>query len=100
MPKIKIFLRQLCHEALPSRGTLFRRGIQLDPLCPACTADLEDSDHIFIHCPMAQRVWELAVTHQWLPALPFAHSVSSLQEELHSLALNQHLRLSRIVILL
>ena len=49
---------------------------------------------------MAQKAWEMAVTHQWLPTLPFAHSVSSLQEELHSLALNQHPRLSRVVILL
>ena len=100
MPKIKIFLWQLCHKALPSRGTLLRRGIQLDPVCPACTADLEDTDHLFIHCPMAQKVWELAVTHQWLPALPFAHSVSSLQEELHSLAVNHNARLSRVAILL
>ena len=75
MPKIKKFLWQLCHKALPSRGTLFRRGIQLDPLCPACATDLEDSDHIFIHCSMAQKVWEIAVAHQWLPHLPFAPGV-------------------------
>ena len=49
---------------------------------------------------MTQRVWELAVSHQWLPTLPFAHAVSSLHEELHALALSRHPRLSRIVILL
>jgi len=67
MPKLKIFLWQLCHNALPSRGTLLRRGIQLDPLCLACTTDIEDTDHIFLCCPIAHKMWELAVTHQWIP---------------------------------
>ena len=100
MPKVKIFLWQLCHKALPSKGTLLRRGVQLDPLCPACNSEIEYTDHIFLHCPMTQKVWELAVTHQWIPTLPFAHAVSSLHEELHGLSLNRHPRLSRIVILL
>uniref|UniRef100_A0A7C9DII2 RNase H type-1 domain-containing protein n=1 Tax=Opuntia streptacantha TaxID=393608 RepID=A0A7C9DII2_OPUST len=42
----------------------------------------------------------MAVTYQWIPTCPFAQSGSSLQEELHVLALNRHPRLSRIVILL
>jgi len=42
----------------------------------------------------------MAVTHQWIPTCPFAQSGSSLQEELHMLALNRHPRLSRVVILL
>ena len=100
LPKIKIFLWQLCHKALPSRGTLLRRGVQLDPLCPACNTEIEDTDHIFIHCPTAQKVWELAVTHQWIPMLPFDNSVSSLHDGLHVLAHNRHPRLSRIVLLL
>jgi len=78
MPKIKVFLWQLCHKALPSRGTLLRRGIQLDPLCPACNTEIEDTDHIFIHCPMAQKVWEMAVTQQWISTHPFPRSGSSL----------------------
>jgi len=100
MPKIRIFLWQLCHHALPSRGTLLRRGIQLDPVCPACREDFEDSDHIFMSCPMAHKVWELAVTHQWLPNIPFAHTGASLSEELHLLAQNQYPQLSRVVLLL
>jgi len=100
MPKIKIFLWQLCHNALPSRGTLLRRGLQIDPLCSTCFADIEDLDHIFRHCPMAHKVWDMAVAHQWLPNIPFHHPGSSLREELHLLAHNQYPRLSRVVLLL
>ena len=33
MPKIKVFLWQNLHSALPIRGTLFRRGMNIDPVC-------------------------------------------------------------------
>ena len=100
MPKIKIFLWQLCHRALPSRGTLFRRGIHLDPLCPACNTALEDTDHIFLQCPLAQKVWDMAVAHKWLPSIPFAHPAATLQDGLQSLSHNPHSQLSRIVLIL
>ena len=47
MPKIKIFLWQNLHNALPTRGTLFRRGMNIDPACPICGDDIETSDHLF-----------------------------------------------------
>jgi len=100
MPKIKIFLWQLCHNALPSKGTLLRRGIQIDPLCLACNKDIEDTDHIFLHCPVAQKVWDLAVPHQWIPSSSFAHQGPSLREGLHLLAQNQSPHLTRVVLLL
>ena len=100
MPKIKIFLWQLCHNALPSRGSLLRRGIHLDPVCMACSRDIESTDHIFLHCPLAQKVWDLAVAHQWLPIAPFPLTTNSLREELHLLAQNHYPCLSRVVLLL
>ena len=100
MPKVKVFLWQLCHRALPSRGTLFRRGIHLDPLCPACNTALEDTDHIFLQCPLAQKVWDMAVAHKWLPSIPFAHPAATLQDGLQSLSHNPHSQLSRIVLIL
>ena len=100
MPKLKIFLWQLCHNALPVKGTLFRRGLQIDPLCQACSADIEDIDHIFIHCPMAKRVWDMAITHQWLPTMPFNQPATGLRDELHIMAQNKFPWLSRVVLLL
>jgi len=100
MPKIRIFIWKLCHNALPVKGTLFRRGLQIDPLCEACLAEIEDIDHTFIHCSMANRVWDMAVTHQWLPNQLFNHPTTGLREELHTLAQNKSPWLSRVVLLL
>jgi len=100
MPKIKIFLWQLCHNALPSRGTLLRRGIQLDPLCMTCANEIEDTDHIFLHCPIVHQVWDLAVIHQWITSFPFTQQNTSLREKLHVLAQTQYPCLTRVVLLL
>jgi len=100
LPKIRVFLWQLCHNALPVRGTLFHRGLHIDPLCPTCSTETEDLDHLFMHCPMANAVWEMAVVHQWLPHLPFNHSGSTLREELHLLAQSQFPWLTRVVLIL
>ena len=100
MPKIKVFMWQLCHSSLPSRGTLFRRGIQMDPTCPTCLNDVEDTDHIFLHCPKVRHVWDLAVAHQWLPMFPFSSYFLSLRDQLHALALQKFPHISRVVLLL
>jgi len=99
-PKIKVFLWQLCHNSLPSRGTLLRRGLQLDPVCPVCNADIEDTDHLFVSCPMVQQVWGMAVAHKWLPSIPFPQFNSSLREELHVLVQNKYPCVDRVVLLL
>jgi len=66
MPKLKVFLWQLCHASLPTRGTLLRRGLQIDPLCPLCNNDIEDLEHLFLKCPVVHDVWHLAKVHKWL----------------------------------
>ena len=68
MPKIQIFLWQMCHNALPVRGTLYRRGCQLDPHCPLCATDIESIDHLFQGCPHILTIWDLAKQHRWIPA--------------------------------
>jgi len=100
MPKIKIFMWQLCHNALPLRVTLLRRGMQIDPVCANCALDLEDLDHLFLTCPIARQVWELGVSHRWLPSHPFPQAGLSLREGLQLLALNQFPYLTRVVLLL
>jgi len=100
MPKIKIFLWQLCHNALPSRATLLRRGMQLDPVCKSCTLDIEDTDHIFLHCPAVHSVWDLAISHRWIDSLPSTQQNISLRDQLHALAQTQFPYLTRVVLLL
>jgi len=41
IPKLKVFLWQLCHTSLPTRGTLLKRGLQIDPICSLCTANMK-----------------------------------------------------------
>jgi len=65
-----------------------------------CTNEVEDTDHIFLHCPIVHRVWDLAVSHQWITSFPFAQQNISLREKLHGLAQTQYPYLTRVVILL
>jgi len=67
MPKILIFLWQLCHKALPLRGTLLRRGLHTNLVYPICLSDIESSKHLFKDCQLARKVWEVADKHNWLP---------------------------------
>ena len=67
MPKIKIFIWQVCHNILPVRGTLLRRGLIINPACPLCLGDIESIEHIFKDCPLVHKVWDLAAQHSWLP---------------------------------
>ena len=66
MPKLKVFLWQLCRSSLPTRGTLLKRGLPIDPLCPLCHNDIEDSEHLFLKCPLVHEVWHLAKVYKWL----------------------------------
>jgi len=100
MPKIRIFTWQLCHNALPVKDTLFRRGLQIDPLCPICLAEIEDIDHLFGHCSMANQVWDMAVAHQWLPAHPFTQPATGIRDALHTMAQSKFPWLSRVILLL
>jgi len=50
MPKLKVFLWQLYHASLPTRGTLLKRGLQIDPIYTLCNANIEDMEHLFLRC--------------------------------------------------
>ena len=67
MPKIKIFLWQMCQNTLSVRGTLFRRLGRIDPQCPLCMDEIETIEHLFGGCPATNIVWDLAIHHNWLP---------------------------------
>ena len=48
------------------REILFRRGLNINPVCPLCLDDIESIDHIFLECPMSRRVFEDAVQYGWI----------------------------------
>jgi len=72
MPKIKIFLWQLLHNAVPVHGVLVRRGLNIDPAFSLCMNDIESNDHLFWECPCIKEVWNLAQHHRSL-LLPEIH---------------------------
>jgi len=66
MPKLKIFPWQLCHASLPTKATLSKKCMNIDSLCPFCQSEIEDQNHLFLHCPISQEYWTLAVAHNWI----------------------------------
>jgi len=51
MPKLKLFMWQLCHESFPTRGNLMKRGMSsIDPLCSLYQRETEDAKHLFLRC--------------------------------------------------
>jgi len=45
---------------------LSRRGLSVDPACLFCHSEVEDMDHLFLNCPVAQDCWNLAISHNWI----------------------------------
>lgn len=54
---IKMFLWRACHNLLPTKANLFKRGVCDDKLCPICLKEEETVAHITWECPAANDVW-------------------------------------------
>lgn len=50
-PKVKIFLWNACHNALPTLENLYRRNIVPAPICPLCKQEPETVEHTLLLCP-------------------------------------------------
>ncbi|KAL8459116.1 hypothetical protein ACS0TY_036548 [Phlomoides rotata] len=62
-PRVRHFLWRACNDALPSLQALRRRGIQLDPTCPACGEEVESLSHILLRCSVAVHSWGRSPIH-------------------------------------
>ncbi|XP_040258075.1 uncharacterized protein [Aegilops tauschii subsp. strangulata] len=56
--KIKIFAWLLFKDRLNTGVNLAQKHIISSNLCPRCATSPEDSTHIFITCPLANRIWQ------------------------------------------
>jgi hypothetical protein len=49
----KMFLWKACHNLLPNKDNLRKRGIMNYSLCPICGLEVESTHHILWSCPLA-----------------------------------------------
>ena len=68
MPKIKVFLWQVCHKAIPAKGLLLAMGLHINPSYSLCLDDIESIDHLFKERCMTKKVWDYAEEHGWIPS--------------------------------
>uniref|UniRef100_A0A803QQ69 Reverse transcriptase n=1 Tax=Cannabis sativa TaxID=3483 RepID=A0A803QQ69_CANSA len=59
-PKMKNFVWRVCHNWLPSKSELVKRGIQLDSICSGCWNREETIGHALWKCPRLKVVWQTA----------------------------------------
>jgi len=58
MPKVLITVWRVLLDRLPTTGNLIRRGVSVDSsLCVLCKVSEESSQHLFLDCEHAQRIW-------------------------------------------
>jgi hypothetical protein len=54
---INMFTWKACHNVLPAKNNLQKRGIAIDPLCLFCNTTKETVRHVFWDYPLASDVW-------------------------------------------
>ncbi|CAN0876418.1 Putative ribonuclease H protein At1g65750, partial [Linum grandiflorum] len=59
-PKLSFFLWRIFHRILPTKEGLISKHIDVDPTCPVCLQSKEILEHLFLSCPMATKLSELA----------------------------------------
>ncbi|KAF4347301.1 hypothetical protein F8388_000613 [Cannabis sativa] len=57
-PKIKNFIWRVCHNWVPSKTELAKRGIKLDRTCTGCWNQIETISHAIWQCPRLKYVWK------------------------------------------
>lgn len=56
--KIKVFAWLAFKGRLNTKANLARKTITPTATCPRCSLQDEDTDHLFLHCPLAVRIWQ------------------------------------------
>jgi hypothetical protein len=54
---VKMYVWRACHNLLPTKVNLFKRGVCEDKVCPICLHEEETVAHVNWGCPAANDVW-------------------------------------------
>jgi len=85
-PNVIITAWRALLDRLPTRECLSRRGVVLEStMCVLCHDKIESSQHLFMECGLALRVWGLC--HMWIGILYVQNNV--LKSHFESFLLNQ-----------
>ena len=57
--QVQTFIWRACSNILPTKATLLRKKVQVDPTCSVCGQHEETTGHILWECPLAHKVWAL-----------------------------------------
>lgn len=57
LPRVKEVAWWVCVGAIPTRASLQRRSLDVDPSCLVCNYEDESVNHLFLHCPVARGSW-------------------------------------------
>ncbi|XP_021759557.1 uncharacterized protein LOC110724448 [Chenopodium quinoa] len=80
LPKWKLFIWKIFHNALPVADTLRSKGRPVDPVCSFCFHASETTEHLFLRCSFIRRLWHCGPLgirlpcfntsfHQWFSSL-------------------------------
>ncbi|XP_074278676.1 uncharacterized protein LOC141602272 [Silene latifolia] len=58
LPRIKVFMWKLCHEAIPTKVNIARRLGGDDVACPRCHSERESCLHAIRGCGWGHEIWE------------------------------------------
>jgi len=68
MPRVLVTAWRVLLDRIPTRANLIRRGVLVNsPLCALCNTLEESSQHLFLECVFAQRVWSMC--YRWIGIL-------------------------------
>jgi len=56
-PRAKNLCWRACRDALPTCVNLYKRGVEVDVICPVCGNGYETTTHIFLDCDLAVEYW-------------------------------------------
>nr|XP_043639616.1 uncharacterized protein LOC122610690 [Erigeron canadensis] len=71
--KVNILVWRTLIDRIPTRYNLSNKGIDIPSiLCPLCSTDLETTNHLFLACKIANKLWRLIATWLDIPTLLLA----------------------------
>ncbi|KAM1857414.1 hypothetical protein ACFX14_007525 [Malus domestica] len=65
-PKVKNFTWTACHDILPTKVNLHKKGVGVEVACGVCQGEEETVAHVLLTCPFARAVWFSSPFGLWL----------------------------------